>query len=152
MLVVEFELRTVVELGVRTGNSTLALLAGADEIGGTVYSVDRDPCEYAVDAIDRHGLSQRWEFACCDALFIYEILSWEIDFLFVDLDHTYEETKVVLERYSPSIRPGGWMGFHDTVTRPDVLRALEPFRAIHDDWNFYHWEHNSGLMLCRRKS
>ena len=152
MLVVEFELRTVVELGVRSGNSTLALLAGVSEIDGTVLSIDRDPCEHAKAAVAKNRLGDYWIFIRGEALGNLAVLTTAIDLLFVDLDHTFDETAEILELYAPLVRPGGWMAFHDTITRPNVLYALEPFRAIHDDWRFYHWEHNSGLMLCRRQS
>lgn len=44
-----------------------------------------------------------------------------IDFLYVDGDHTYEGVKQDFEMYSPLVRPGGCVAFHDIVTRrPDV--------------------------------
>ncbi len=47
LLVTEFRLKNVVELGVRTGVSTLALLDAAHLIEGRVLSVDVEPCENA---------------------------------------------------------------------------------------------------------
>lgn len=35
------------------------------------------------------------------------------DFLFIDGDHTYEGVKMDWEIYSPFVKPGGWIGFHD---------------------------------------
>jgi len=44
----------------------------------------------------------------------------EIDFAFIDGDHTYEGVKQDFEMYGPLVRPGGIIGFHDIVDRPDV--------------------------------
>src|SRR2546428_9844417 len=56
MLSVEMKLRTMVELGTRTGVSTTALLYAAEEIGGHVYSFDIDPCVEAKKAVQSLGL------------------------------------------------------------------------------------------------
>jgi cephalosporin hydroxylase len=42
--------------------------------------------------------------------------SREIDFLFIDGDHTYEGVKDDFERYSPFVTDGGLIAFHDIVT------------------------------------
>lgn len=45
-----------------------------------------------------------------------EVLNGEkIDFLFIDGDHTYEGVKADFELYSPLIREGGIIAFHDIV-------------------------------------
>ena len=37
-----------------------------------------------------------------------------LDFLFIDGDHTYEGVKQDYEMYRHLVKPGGWIGFHDT--------------------------------------
>jgi len=44
MISVEFNLKNALELGVGTGESTVALLEAAAKIGGHVWSIDVDPC------------------------------------------------------------------------------------------------------------
>jgi len=150
MLVVEFKLYAVLELGVREGNSTLALLAGIDEIGGSVLSVDLDPCERARARIAKHGLLGYWTFFQSDALaFLLETCPY-YHLIFVDLDHGYDETSAVLEAYAPLVQPNGFLIFHDTVSHPELELALREFIATHDDWRFYNWLNNSGLAVCRR--
>ncbi len=39
----------------------------------------------------------------------------QLDFLFIDGDHTYEGVKQDYEMYSTLVRPGGWIGFHDVA-------------------------------------
>jgi predicted O-methyltransferase YrrM len=36
-----------------------------------------------------------------------------LDFLFIDGDHTYESVRTDFERFSPLVRPGGLIAFHD---------------------------------------
>jgi len=42
----------------------------------------------------------------------------ELDFLFIDGDHTYEGVKRDFEMYSPLVRSGGIVAFHDIVPGP----------------------------------
>jgi cephalosporin hydroxylase len=42
----------------------------------------------------------------------------QLDFLFVDGDHTYEGVKNDFRMYSPLVRKGGLMAFHDIVSHP----------------------------------
>ncbi|MBU6402677.1 MAG: class I SAM-dependent methyltransferase [Verrucomicrobia bacterium] len=42
-----------------------------------------------------------------------------IDFLFIDGDHRYEGVRADFEDYSPLVRDGGWVGFHDIVPGPE---------------------------------
>jgi hypothetical protein len=37
----------------------------------------------------------------------------ELDFLFIDGDHTYEGVKQDYEMYKEFVKPGGWIAFHD---------------------------------------
>jgi len=41
-----------------------------------------------------------------------------IDFLFIDGDHSYEGVKMDFEMYSPLVRKGGIIAFHDIVEFP----------------------------------
>jgi predicted O-methyltransferase YrrM len=54
----------------------------------------------------------------------------EIDFLFIDGDHTYEGVKSDFEMYSPLVRAGGLVAFHDIV--PD---RFETTGEVHIYWN-----------------
>lgn len=59
-----------------------------------------------------------------------------VDFLFIDGDHRYEGVKADYEMYGPLVRPGGLIGFHDIVARPDqpdieVPRYWEELKAMH---------------------
>ena len=55
---------------------------------------------------------------------VREILTGKpLDFLFIDGDHTYEGVKRDFEMYSPLVRKGGVIAFHDIVEHPPETRC-----------------------------
>lgn len=151
MLITEFNLKHVVELGVRTGNSTLVLLEAANRIGGRVLSVDVDPCPEAKNRVDKAGFSSVWKFLEGNDLEIRESdVLQPIDFLFIDSSHLYKHTKAELEKYSAYLRGGSWIAFHDYVSFPGVTRAVHEFvESLPHKPNFYPLVHQNGLALIR---
>ena len=52
----------------------------------------------------------------------------ELDFLFIDGDHTYEGVKKDFQMYSPLVRKGGLIAFHDICIGPaDVIGEVHKF-------------------------
>ncbi len=47
----------------------------------------------------------------------------QIDFLFIDGDHTYEGVKKDFEMYSPLVKKGGVVGFHDIAKHPPETKC-----------------------------
>jgi predicted O-methyltransferase YrrM len=47
-----------------------------------------------------------------------------IDFLFIDGDHTYEGVKRDFELYSPLVKKGGIIAFHDIAVHPEKLKCF----------------------------
>ncbi len=52
-----------------------------------------------------------------------------IDFLFIDGDHRYEGVRADFENFSPLVRPGGLIAFHDTRANPGM-----PAAQVHRFW------------------
>lgn len=52
------------------------------------------------------------------------------DFLFIDASHLYADVKADYENYSPLVRRGGIIAFHDALPRPghEVYRFLEEMK------------------------
>ena len=46
-----------------------------------------------------------------------------VDFLFIDGDHTYEGVKADFEMYSPLVRKGGLIAFHDICLHPPAMHC-----------------------------
>ena len=60
----------------------------------------------------------------------------EIDLLFIDGDHTYEGVKKDFETYSPLVKEGGIIAFHDIVLGPEenVGGVPEFWRKVKDSY------------------
>jgi predicted O-methyltransferase YrrM len=151
LLVAEFKLKRIVELGTRSGNSTLVLLEAAKHIGGTVLSMDVETCDEARQRISAAGLNAFWTFWQANDL---EIPSSEvpqpIDLLFIDTLHTYGQMKAELDKYGRMLRPGGWLVIHDYVAFSGITEAVYEYVAIHKkQLTFYPFVNQNGLALIR---
>ena len=124
-LVEELDATNVIELGTRSGVSTIAWLY-ALEGRGTLTSVDLDP---APDI----GGHDHWTFIQSDDL-APSCLSMldPADIVFIDTSHLYEQTIQELNTYADLVKPGGRIVLHDTMLRrPEgsPARPLFPVRT-----------------------
>jgi predicted O-methyltransferase YrrM len=130
----------VLELGVRAGNSTSALLAGAEASGGHVWSADINAPASEVPA--EWFISGRWTFILSDSVTMPLPAGVTFDVVFIDSSHAYEHTLAELRRFVPLVAPGGTVLMHDTRYEPipwevggvpqphfPVARALDAFCA-----------------------
>src|SRR5262249_18136574 len=123
----------VLEIGVRVGISTAALLLGAEENGGHVYSVDADPGCGSV--YEGHPL---WTFihghSRDDAERILRELP-QLDLLFIDGDHGREMVLNDLDAYGTRVRREGLILLHDTDLfapgQDGVRPAIQEFTQRH---------------------
>jgi cephalosporin hydroxylase len=115
--VVDRDAKVIVELGVRSARSTVALLAGAEVTGGVVWSVDiADP--YPPEEILGHP---SWVFVRGNDLELVVEAPEPIDVLFIDTSHTYDQTLAELDVYGPKVRAGGVILLHDIeLEHPDA--------------------------------
>ena len=128
-LVEELDAQTVIELGTRTGVSTIAWLY-ALEARGHLWSVD-------IDEQPQIGEHDHWTFLRGDDCTgdIYTQLPSKADIVFIDTSHAYTHTMAELSLYQWLVRPGGKIVLHDTeVPHPDFTsgRAYPVKRAIED--------------------
>jgi predicted O-methyltransferase YrrM len=65
-----------------------------------------------------------------------EGLKGSVDFLFIDGDHSYEGVRADFESYSPLVRPGGLIAFHDVESTKnptsEVDRLWAQLRDLYD--------------------
>lgn len=151
LVITEFGLRRIVELGTRDGNSTLALLEAAYSIGGHVTSVDIQPCALAKSRVAAAGLTDLWTFLQANDMQLSPPqIPAVIDFLFIDTTHLYEPTKAELNKYFAYLREGSWIALHDYVSFAGVSRAVDDFVNSHlHKLRFYSYTHQNGLALLR---
>lgn len=110
------------EIGVRSGVSTSALLAGIEQHGGHLWSVDINDCP----AFWGHP---NWTFRRMDTLSetsIAELLTREYDVVFIDGDHTQEGAISDLRNFGTKAKR---IFVHDTDAPdfPGVRKAVEEF-------------------------
>ena len=148
LLTIELNLKNILELGTRTGESTIPLLLATKELGGTMTSVDIDSCFEAKAKIKQMNLEKYWNFIQNDDL----SLTWdkEIDHLFIDTSHTYDQTLAELQKFEPFVRKGGLITLHDIMSCPPVLDAVNDFLTEKNNFRFYKFFHNNGLAILRK--
>jgi len=100
--------RIVVEIGAGEGGATYGLQLAAP--GATVVSIDMDK-EVATILGDSH--------APATVVALRGVLGVQpIDVLFIDGDHSYDGVRADFEMYSPLVRSGGIVTFHDILPHP----------------------------------
>ena len=148
LLTVELNLKNILELGTRTGESTIPFLLAAKELHGKLTSVDIDPCTNAKEKVKKLNLDQYWNFIQIDDL----KLDWneQIDHLFIDTSHTYDHTIAEFRKFEPFVKKGGLITLHDIVSCPPVLDAINDYISNRKDLRFYKFFHNNGLGVIRK--
>lgn len=147
------ECGTVVEFGVRTGNSTCALLAGLHDRGreSTLISYDKNQPSCQFGRVPR----VHWIFQQADTAHLPEIPL--CDMLFIDTLHTFSQVKEEL-RHAGQV--GRYLVFHDTVLfgfkdeqpgqGPGIMQAILAFLA----WGKWRvsasYPNNNGLLVLER--
>jgi len=129
----------VLELGTRSGNSTMAFLAAAGIVDGHVTSVDLEQVTNPGNSMVLWKDCPYWTFIQGDDMneAVQALLPPEVDVLFIDTSHEYGHTLQELHAYMPRVAPGGVALFHDTRnfgtwsepgdTIPPVQRALDDY-------------------------
>lgn len=136
----------VLELGVRAGVSTSALLAGVEAHGGHVWSVDRDDCSPVWAG------HPQWTCIQADSLDAARIVVPDVlHCLFIDTEHTESRTIAELDLWGPRVRKSGAILLHDTddpSTFPGVRAAIEAYCSARGLRPIYH-EGSYGLGVIR---
>lgn len=153
-LAVKLDAKKVIELGVRTGVSSVAWLTALQQTDGHLFAVDANT---APDHVMRHP---RCTFIQGDDLdpFVIAQTGQDADIVFVDTDHRYKLTWDEIDAYSVKVRPGGCMVFHDTEV--ETFEHHEPgtepgwpVRKAVTEWSEFkdlkvdHYENNHGLTV-----
>src|SRR5688572_3661132 len=115
------------ELGVDRGLLFGALLRECPNLHLTGVDLFPD-AERSHRVFDREaGFSDRCEvlkMSTNDASVLFE--DGTFDFVFIDADHSYEAVRTDIERWTPKVRKGGWIGGHDFhgTKFPGVVKAV----------------------------
>lgn len=141
---VQMNAKTIVEIG--AGRSTFALVAAANKTGGHVTSIDiggKDTLRRQEGGPELMESEPNFTMITGSSLDVPWDWKNEIDFLFLDSEHTYDLTKAEMERWFPYVKHGGIIAMHDTAhesgQQVECRVALDeflsdptkPYRAIH---------------------
>lgn len=143
------ESETIIELGVRSGVSTVAWLHGL-EGRGHLWSVDIEARPELIPDVDNWTFIQGDD--CSDE--VLDQLPGQVDVVFIDTSHFKAHTLRELELYYPRVRAGGRIFLHDTeLDLPEgapadelfpVKQAIVEFCTDHElVWTNY--QHSYGL-------
>jgi predicted O-methyltransferase YrrM len=77
----------------------------------------------------------------------------QLDYLFIDADHTYEGVRRDFEMYSPLVRSGGMVAFHDIVTHQqetqcEVERFWNEIKQHYRHQEFVEWPSTGAIPIA----
>jgi SAM-dependent methyltransferase len=119
-MVTSRNVKHVIELGTRSGVSTIAWLHALAQTGGKLTSVDIDQRP----AIGDHA---HWSFIQgddCDPKIMAQLEP--ADVVFIDTSHLYDHTLRELNLYKRLVKPGGLMVLHDTMLEQPIGAPPSP--------------------------
>lgn len=118
-----------VELGVQEGINARNILQVLNMKCLYLVDVYEDNPQHKDIALKnvKHWLHKTW-FICDNSTDCSNRISDELDFVYIDTDHTYKTTKKEIELYYPKVKVGGVFGGHDFCPRHSgVSRAVNEF-------------------------
>lgn len=165
-MVLKTNAQKIVELGTRDGNSTCALVIGAAQTGGHVVSVDHGKgAEYAGEPptwdslaqtsaliTSKLGLGNFWTFVVKDDVDFAREYHDEVDLLFIDTSHSYEQTKRELEAWGTKVVNRGLIVIHDTVSFPEQNKAIWEFLDLYPSSDFVEHKNCNGLGIITKNT
>lgn len=122
------------ELGVRSGFSTSALLAGLEETGGRLTSFDWNGQQGlpGLDIDPALSACEHWTLIEGDSVALEPQAPKRLDLLFIDSMHDYETTRAELDAYGERTRKV--IALHD-MEAYGVAKAVEEWLKKHPrDW------------------
>lgn len=141
--------KNILELGCRTGNTTMPLLYAASQYGGHVSSIDIETWPELNNFLeDTDELKKYWTFIESDDIKI----EWKekIDFLYIDTSHMYEHTLNELKKYEPLVNSGGTIVFHD-IFEKDVSKAISDYFKNRKDFKYVRYFNNNSLGIILKE-
>jgi len=142
----------VVETGTHKGFSAL-MIAQALQANGSGHLYTIDQVDYNVaEKCRAFGLKDRVTIVTSSSVAALIDLAARlprIDFLWLDADHSTCAVLEELDAARPSIRPGSYIAFHDTLSKPTEDRAVRLIRKEHPQWEYIRFCSSRGFDLMR---
>lgn len=129
---VQMNAKTIVEIG--SGVSTFALVAAANKTGGHVISIDIggwDTLNRLENGEETMKKEENFTMITGSSMDIEWDTNKQIDFFFLDSEHTYELTMNEMNKWFGYVRHGGIIVMHDTAhengQQVECRKALNEF-------------------------
>jgi hypothetical protein len=139
----------MLEIGVRHGVASLALLQACKETGGHLTSLEicEEFATVARERVEAAGLSPWWDLQLVNS---NAYSSGPLDLLWIDGDHSYAQCKLDVENHAPRVRSGGYVLMHDAwnVLEPGVPVVIDEMRAT-GKYEICVLQFSYGLAICR---
>lgn len=132
-----------INIGAGTGTSALAILEQRPDLMETFTTVDISRgsplggLRNERNAFDNAGIALRHKQVLSDSVQAGQEFVGDIDFIFVDGNHTYEGVKGDIQAWIPKVKNGGIAAFHDyQPAYPMVKRAIDEFMSEHEEISY----------------
>ena len=118
----ENKYKNIIDIGTGPGFSCLYLAQALkdERIDGKVTTFDITPKPEAEELIKQFELNDYVDFVLGDSKeqIPLKMKTQTFDFVLIDGEHSYEQTKADLECVIQQLKPGGCIAFHDVYSRP----------------------------------
>ncbi len=129
------EAGTILEIGSADGGSSVVLanmVRQQDPTGGAIYCIEPAPRQRMVDNMADYGLQRYYQIIHGYSPWVgHDTVPGEIDLLFIDGYHLVRWTLMDYHFWTPRVRPGGIIVFHDTSGGCKEDRAQEDFGSAY---------------------
>jgi cephalosporin hydroxylase len=144
--------KVILEIGVHKGYSLEVWHKAFPD--AQIIGVENDPHELDPEAI---GTAMIVDGDSHDEDTVYDVSNLlfrgeQVDFLFIDGDHTYEGVKKDFEMYKPLVKKGGFIGLHDVwIQDNEGVKVWKFWEEIASTYAFnritFHFEGGTGTGL-----
>jgi predicted O-methyltransferase YrrM len=154
-LVFRHRAKQVVEVGCFVGWSSAHIALGlkAADSGGRLWCIDydRNILEIARGNLAKRSLDEGTTFICGLSLdsSVLSALPAEIDVIFLDTSHEYEDTIREVEAYLCRLSHNGYLVLHDSISANGVRRAIQQLYGAFHSLTFA-TEYGNGVTVLQK--
>jgi len=155
-LVFSLRAKTVVEVGCYIGVTSSYMSKALKAVGGKtkLYCIDieRNFLDITGDNLSSLGLVDGFYAITGKSLDkdVLDVISADIDLVYIDSSHDYEDTCREIEAYSEKLSKGGCLVLHDSIQWPGVRNAVLNFRTQFELMTFATSMGNGVTVMMRK--
>jgi predicted O-methyltransferase YrrM len=145
-LVKAFKPKNIFEIGTLHGRTTVNLLENAEQLE-VLYTLDILE-ELPVNRFSTHPRAAKVKRIVVDSRQLdVGPFAGEMDFIFIDADHTYDAVVNDSRKAMEMLSPGGCVVWHDYTMMPDTKQACHQFMGKHPGRRFVQIEDTTLLVM-----